>query len=56
MRVCSTWEGFASFNPYMFSGDYSIVGTVHSPSGNNSPSDVDLNYFWKNTDDCGLSI
>jgi proteasome lid subunit RPN8/RPN11 len=40
-------EGFASFNPYMFSGDYSIVGTVHShPSGNNSPSDVDLNYFF----------
>jgi proteasome lid subunit RPN8/RPN11 len=40
-------EGFASFNPYMFSGDYSIVGTVHShPSGNNSPSDVDMNYFF----------
>ena len=40
-------EGFASFNPYMFSGDFSIMGTVHShPSGDNSPSDVDLNYFF----------
>ncbi len=40
-------EGFASFNPYMFSGDFSLVGTVHShPSGDNSPSDVDLNYFF----------
>jgi proteasome lid subunit RPN8/RPN11 len=40
-------EGFASFNPYMFSGDFSLVGTVHShPTGDNSPSDVDLNYFF----------
>ena len=40
-------EGFAHFNPYMFSGDYTLVGTVHShPSGNNSPSDTDLNYFF----------
>ncbi len=40
-------EGFANFNPYMFTGDYSIVGTVHShPSGDNSPSDTDLNYFF----------
>ena len=40
-------EGFAHFNPYMFSGDYSLVGTVHShPSSNISPSDVDLNYFF----------
>jgi len=40
-------EGFANFNPYMFTGDYSLVGTVHShPSGDNSPSDTDLNYFF----------
>ena len=40
-------EGFAHFNPYMFTGDYSLVGTVHShPSGNISPSHVDMNYFF----------
>jgi proteasome lid subunit RPN8/RPN11 len=40
-------EGFAHFNPYMFSGDFSLVGTVHShPSGNINPSHVDLNYFF----------
>ena len=40
-------EGFANFNPYMFSGDFSLVGTVHShPSGNISPSHVDLNHFF----------
>ena len=40
-------EGAVHFNPYMFAGDFSIVGTVHShPSGNISPSDVDLNYFF----------
>jgi len=40
-------EGFAHFNPYMFSGDFSLVGTVHShPSGNFSPSHVDMNYFF----------
>ena len=40
-------EGAVHFNPYMFSGDFSIVGTVHShPSENNSPSDTDLNYFF----------
>jgi proteasome lid subunit RPN8/RPN11 len=40
-------EGAVHFNPYMFAGDFSIVGTVHShPSGNNSPSDTDLNYFF----------
>lgn len=40
-------EGAVHFNPYMFSGDYSLVGTVHShPSGNISPSHVDLNYFF----------
>ncbi len=40
-------HGFANFNPYMFSGDFSLVGTVHShPSGNISPSHVDLNHFF----------
>ena len=40
-------EGFAHFTPYMFTGDYSLIGTVHShPSGNISPSDTDLNYFF----------
>jgi proteasome lid subunit RPN8/RPN11 len=40
-------KGFAHFNPYMFTGDYSLVGTVHShPSGNILPSDTDLNYFF----------
>lgn len=40
-------EGFANFNPYMFSGDFSLVGTVHShPSGDISPSFVDLNHFF----------
>lgn len=40
-------EGFAHFNPYMFAGDYTLVGTVHShPNGNILPSDVDLNYFF----------
>ncbi len=40
-------EGNVHFNPYLFSGDYSLVGTVHShPSGNISPSHVDMNYFF----------
>ena len=40
-------EGAVNFNPYMFAGDYTLVGTVHShPSGNISPSDTDLNYFF----------
>ena len=40
-------HGSVHFNPYMFSGDFSLVGTVHShPSGNISPSDVDMNYFF----------
>jgi proteasome lid subunit RPN8/RPN11 len=40
-------EGEVHFNPHMFSGDFSLVGTVHShPSGNISPSHVDLNYFF----------
>ena len=40
-------EGEVHFNPYMFAGDFSLVGTVHShPSGNNHPSHADLNYFF----------
>ena len=40
-------RGFANYNPYLVSGDFSLVGTVHShPSGNISPSHVDLNYFF----------
>lgn len=40
-------RGFAHFNPYLFSGDFSLVGTVHShPSGNITPSHVDMNYFF----------
>ena len=40
-------KGFANFNPYMLPGDFSLVGTVHShPSGNISPSHVDLNHFF----------
>src|SRR3990170_1704616 len=40
-------HGEVHFNPYMFTGDFSLVGTVHShPSGNISPSHVDLNYFF----------
>jgi len=40
-------EGAVHFNPYMFAGDFTLMGTVHShPSGNISPSHVDLNYFF----------
>jgi proteasome lid subunit RPN8/RPN11 len=40
-------EGEVHFNSYMFSGDFSLVGTVHShPSGNITPSHVDMNYFF----------
>jgi proteasome lid subunit RPN8/RPN11 len=40
-------EGEVHFNSYMFMGDLSLMGTVHShPSGNISPSHVDLNYFF----------
>jgi proteasome lid subunit RPN8/RPN11 len=40
-------HGEVHFNPYLFSGDFSLVGTVHShPSGNISPSHVDMNYFF----------
>ena len=38
-------RGFASFSPHMLPMDFSVVGTVHShPSGNITPSHVDLNY------------
>ena len=38
---------FAHFNPYMLPSDFSLIGTVHShPSGDLSPSHVDLNYFF----------
>lgn len=40
-------HGEVHFNPYMFTGDFSLVGTVHShPSGNITPSHVDMNYFF----------
>jgi proteasome lid subunit RPN8/RPN11 len=40
-------HGEVHFNPYLFAGDFSLVGTVHShPSGNISPSHVDMNYFF----------
>jgi proteasome lid subunit RPN8/RPN11 len=40
-------QGEVHFNPYMFAGDFSLVGTVHShPSGNITPSHVDMNYFF----------
>lgn len=40
-------EGFADFNPYMLPSDFSLLGTVHShPSGNISPSSVDMNHFF----------
>jgi proteasome lid subunit RPN8/RPN11 len=40
-------EGYAHYNPYLLPGDFSLIGTVHShPSGNISPSHVDLNYFF----------
>jgi proteasome lid subunit RPN8/RPN11 len=40
-------HGEVHFNPYLFSGDFSLVGTVHShPNGNISPSHVDMNYFF----------
>jgi proteasome lid subunit RPN8/RPN11 len=38
-------HGFASFSPHMLPMDFSVVGTVHShPSGNITPSHIDLNY------------
>jgi len=40
-------EDSVHFNTWMLPGDFSLVGTVHShPSGNISPSHVDLNYFF----------
>jgi len=39
--------GFANFPLHMLPTDFSLVGTVHShPSGNVSPSHVDLNHFF----------
>ena len=40
-------RGFAHFSSFMLPTDFSLVGTVHShPSGNISPSNVDLNHFF----------
>lgn len=40
-------EGEVHFNSFMFAGDLSLMGTVHShPSGNIHPSHTDLNYFF----------
>lgn len=40
-------RGFASYPGHMLPMDFSIVGTVHShPSGNTSPSSVDLNHLF----------
>jgi proteasome lid subunit RPN8/RPN11 len=39
--------GFANLPFHMLPADFSIVGTVHShPSGNVSPSSVDINHFF----------
>ena len=40
-------KGFANVPFHMLPMDFSIVGTVHShPSGNITPSNVDLNHFF----------
>ena len=40
-------RGFAQVPLYMMPMDFSVVGMVHShPSGNVSPSNVDLNHFF----------
>lgn len=40
-------EGFASYPFHLLPVDFSLVGTVHShPSGDKTPSDVDLNNFF----------
>lgn len=40
-------EGFSSFPTYMLPFDLSIIGIAHShPSGNNRPSNEDLNNFY----------
>jgi len=42
-------RSFASIPLHMLPMDFSIVGTVHShPSGNLTPSTVDLNHFFGN--------
>jgi len=39
--------GFANLPFHMLPADFSIIGTVHShPSGNTSPSNVDINHFY----------
>ncbi|MGA3060867.1 MAG: Mov34/MPN/PAD-1 family protein [Candidatus Bathyarchaeia archaeon] len=39
-------HGFANYQLHLLPMDFSIVGSVHShPSGNTTPSDVDLNHF-----------
>jgi len=39
--------GFANLPFHMLPMDFSVVGTVHShPSGNLTPSDVDINHFF----------
>ena len=40
-------RGFANYQLHLLPMDFSLVGTVHShPSGNISPSNVDMNYFF----------
>jgi len=40
-------HGFASYPFHLLPMDFSLVGSVHShPSGNKTPSDVDLNNFF----------
>jgi proteasome lid subunit RPN8/RPN11 len=40
-------HGFVSIRTHMLPMDFSVVGTVHShPSGNLTPSTVDLNHFF----------
>ena len=40
-------QGFASYPFHLLPMDFSLVGSVHShPSGNKTPSDVDLNNFF----------
>ena len=40
-------HGFANYPLHLLPMDFSLVGTVHShPSGNKTPSDVDLNHFF----------
>ena len=40
-------HGFASYPFHLLPMDFSLVGAVHShPSGNKTPSDVDLNNFF----------